>query len=515
VKQSNHELFRGRNLIIVDSVKTWPADWKGYAVMSALDYLVSNALSRQGLRVMNLCKHDERLSLGYYVSLLAEARGHRVIPSAKTLQDIGSKSSYHDVLEDLQPQIDNSLARIESDTFTLSVYFGENLAQSHNRLAKLLYNAFKCPLMRFNFKRVRGHWKTRSVEHLGLDKLPYNHLEFTRGLLDRLLHKRWKAPHIVKTPRYELAILHNPLEPHPPSNDAALKKFAKAARRLGMRAEFIQPDDYPRLLEYDALFIRETTNLEHHTLRFANKAEREGMVVIDDPDSIRRCCNKVYLTELMQRNRIRIPKTQIFHKQNWETIVDSLLFPCIVKVPNGSFSVGVYKVEDKQDFAERTKALFKHSAVLLVQEFLPTDYDWRIGVLDQEVLYACHYYMSRGHWQIYNHGARRKQDRAGMAQCIPLQQVPKSVKDTALNACRAIGNGLYGVDIKNRDAKTYVIEVNDNPSIDSGVEDALLEDTLYDKIMHSFLNRLELSRNAHRFQENPVASANPGEQNVS
>lgn len=37
-----------------------------------------------------------------------------------------------------------------------------------------------------------------------------------------------------------------------------------------------------------------------------------------------------------------------------------------------------------------------------------------------------------------------------------------------------------------------VIEVNDNPSIDSGVEDQVLKDQLYREIMGEFLRRLEI-----------------------
>ena len=40
-------------------------------------------------------------------------------------------------------------------------------------------------------------------------------------------------------------------------------------------------------------------------------------------------------------------------------------------------------------------------------------------------------------------------------------------------------------------SKFYVIEVNDNPSIDAGVEDAVLQDDLYQQIMAVFLQRIE------------------------
>ena len=74
---------------------------------------------------------------------------------------------------------------------------------------------------------------------------------------------------------------------------------------------------------------------------------------------------------------------------------------------------------------------------------------------------------------------------------MPTFEVPKQVIRAAVNACKQIGNGLYGVDIKQSGKEVYIIEVNDNPSIDSGVEDQYLESDLYDEIMEEFRRRLD------------------------
>ena len=89
-----------------------------------------------------------------------------------------------------------------------------------------------------------------------------------------------------------------------PSNERALEKFEKAAERMGhRRCELITATISRRLAEFDALFIRETTSVNHHTYRFARRAAAEGLVVIDDPESIVRCTNKVYLAELLRTPR--------------------------------------------------------------------------------------------------------------------------------------------------------------------------------------------------------------------
>src|SRR5690606_17782574 len=112
--------------------------------------------------------------------------------------------------------------------------------------------------------------------------------------------------------RYDLAILHNPEEPLPPSDKKALANFIKAGKDNDVLVELIEKKDYDRIAEFDALFIRETTALNHHTYKFAKKAESEGVVCIDDSMSILRCTNKIYMHNLLNSNNINAPKTIVF-----------------------------------------------------------------------------------------------------------------------------------------------------------------------------------------------------------
>lgn len=143
----------------------------------------------------------------------------------------------------------------------------------------------------------------------------------------------------------------------------------------------------------------------------------------------------------------------------------------IVKLPEGSFSRGVYKCTDRDGLIERLTDMLETSALALVQEYLYTDFDWRIGVLAGKPIYACRYHMAKGHWQIYNHANQHQS--VGESETLATFEVPKKVLDAAIRSTKLIGNGLYGVDIKQKDHSVYVIEVNDNPSIDDGVEDAI------------------------------------------
>ena len=101
--------------------------------------------------------------------------------------------------------------------------------------------------------------------------------------------------------------------------------------------------------------------------------------------------------------------------------------------------------------------------------------------------------MARGHWQIYNWGASKTLEKEGNFATIPLEDVPNSVIKLAQRSAKLVGNGLYGIDIKELDGGPTVIEVNDNPNIDFGVEDKVLGNELYERVIGAFIKRIEAS----------------------
>ena len=226
--------------------------------------------------------------------------------------------------------------------------------------------------------------------------------------------------------------------------------------------------------------------------RIVGKRWSGYIAVIDDPESIIRCTNKVYLSELFEKARIPAPASQLLFRSNeytYEEISERLGSPFILKIPDGSFSVGMHKVADQDELRTALDEMFGHSSVVLAQEFTPTEFDWRIGILDGEPLFACKYFMAKGHWQIYNHAVTGK-NLCGPWETIPVYKVPAKVRETALKAAALIGKGLYGVDLKVVDGRPVVIEINDNPSIDHEVEDEVLGDELYYRIVNYFINKL-------------------------
>lgn len=478
------------SLIVVNNPDRWPFNIPDVEVVAARAYLVERRYTEmRHVRVFNLCRSYAYQSVGYYVSLLAEARGHRPQPSLTTIQDMKSPVVARILSEDVDELIQKSLAPIKGDTFTLSIYFARNLARSHDRLSLHLYNMFQAPLLRAEFARREERWELRDISPISTAEIPESHRPFVTEVAAQFLAGR--RPNLPRRapPRYHMAILYEPTEAHKPSNEKAIQKFIRAADKFDVEVEIITRDDYARLAEFDALFIRRTTAVNHFTFRFASRAEAEGLVVMDDPRSILRCTNKVYLAELLDRHDILAPKTVIVHRDNLDAVCAELGFPIILKQPDSAFSIGVTKVKTREEFDAQVDELFAKTELLVAQEFLQTDFDWRIGVLDRKPLYACRYFMARKHWQIISN-ADGDTDY-GKVEAVPLELVPQHVVRTAVKAAGLIGDGLYGVDLKQVGRQCYVIEVNDNPSIDAGFEDALLRDSLYERIVETFVRRIE------------------------
>ncbi len=475
-------------VIITENPKSWNIDLQGITVIPPAEYLTDNQyLNAKNTKIINLCKTYTYQSLGYYVSLLAEARGHKVIPKVSTIQDLRYPSLIREDSLEFDDLIQDTLKHVDQNEYDLYIYFGKTGNEQYNRLSGLLFSLIQSPILKVGFKRKKRHWTLQYTKPLNISEVPAE----DRDLLSKALQQYFagRSEKNFQRKKYDLAILINPDETTPPSDSKAIQKFVKAADKVGFSVDLITKNDLGKLSQYDALFIRETTNVNHHTFRFAKKAESEGLVVMDDSESILRCTNKVYLNEVLQAHQIPTPKSYILSKQASLDVLSNLKFPFVIKQPDSCFSQGVVKVNNDQELKQTVANLFQKSDLLIVQEFMPTSFDWRIGVLDGTPFYVCKYFMARNHWQIVNW--KNKQSDNGRAETLMIADTPGPVLDMAVKASNLIGDGLYGVDIKESNGQYYVIEVNDNPSIDTGIEDKIIKDQLYLNIMDTFMQRVK------------------------
>lgn len=487
------------NIIVVDNPKQWTLEVEGLRVISSKKYLSDpEFLEIKNVRIFNLSNTYRYQSIGYYVSLMASAREHRAIPNVTTIRDFRNVSIIRTIASDIDELMQSTLNKISQSQVSFNIYFGQTIDPAFKQLGQKLYGLFETPLLQVIFNRT-DRWVIQRVTPLSLDKIDKNDFEriqkFAKNYFSK---KRFHKPRFQNY-KYDLAILVDPEEKNPPSNKEALENFKEAARKVGFYTEFIGKDDYDRLSEFDALFIRETTNVNDHTYHFSRMAYAEGLVVIDDPWSILRCSNKIFLNERMKQNRITTPESWVIGKGMYKpSEFKYYKYPVVLKQPDSAFSIGVTKVNNAEEMEISVNGLLKKSDLIIVQEFLPSEYDWRIGVLDEKPLFACKYFMADNHWQIYNWDGK-KEDASGDFETVPISEVPQKVVKTAVKAASLMGDGLYGVDLKMINNKVYLIEVNDNPNIDAGIEDVVLKEELYLEVIRSIYKRIEMSRNLSRF----------------
>src|SRR3954447_546984 len=494
-------------LIIVDEPGDWPLDIPDVRIVTAQDYLTDSYYAndigrergqggRRSVKIFNLCKSYHYQSSGYYVSLLAEARGHKPLPKAGTMEDLQSRNLVRYLTEDLHGTIQRLLPALATDEFVLPIYFGHSMDARYDSLGHQLFNLLQAPLLSAHFQRHHDQWRLHGVHAMTAKDIPPEHHELAVRAATTFFRRRNSAPREHPF-RFDLAILHDPENPEPPSNAKALEKFKKAAEDLDMRAEFITRADAGRIPQFDALFIRDTTFVNHYTYRFSRRALAEGLVVIDDPDSILKCGNKVYLAELLAHRNIRTPKTLLVHRDNIASIIPELGFPCVLKQPDSSFSRGVAKVETKAELKAKVTELLGKSMLVIAQEWLPTEFDWRVGILDRRPLFVARYRFPRGHWQVVKRDEQQRKLSEGPTEAVSLSEAPQELVAIALKSANLIGDGFYGVDVKQVGHRFYVIEINDNPNVDAGNEDAVLKDGLYHDVMNVFLKRIEARKQAH------------------
>ena len=481
-------------VIVVDNPETWKIRGANLAIVSSHEYLTNPDWAKaRKLRVFNLCRSYSYQSKGYYVSLLAEARGHKPIPTVRNLLDVHKPFVIKMVSEDMDSLIQRRLKDLRSDEFILSVYFGRNLAEKYDDLSNLFYRMFGVPFLRVRFVRSTSRlWHIKSVRTISAKDIPDNHFEFVlRRAEDYFSRKRYGSgkagAHIG---RYAMAILYRDDDPAPPSDWEAIQKFVRYGEKAGFNVDVISVKDYSRLLMYDALFIRQNTHVNNETYQFAHQAQREGIALLDYPESILKINNKVYLAEMLQSAGVATPKTMIVHRRNRHLVESTLKLPCVLKLPDSTFSFGVKKAETSDELEKLIESMLKKSDLLIAQEYIFTEFDWRVGILDGDPLFVCKYLMARNHWQIYNWEAQKGSDVSGGFEGVRLADVPPAILKIAAKAVKPIGLGLYGVDIKTVKGRPVVIEINENPNIDEGVEDFGEGDVVYRRIIDAFMRRI-------------------------
>src|SRR3954463_13299331 len=167
-----------RTLIVTDHQQGW-FEVPDAAVLTARRYLAEPD-GDADVRVLNLCRTDRYQGRGYYVSLVAEARGQRPLPDVKTVEALKSEARVRALSSGLEALVHKMLRHDESDRFELDVYLGKDPAERHPVLAERLFASVRAPLLRALLSRVDGRWRLDAVQAIGVADIPAQPRAFLR-----------------------------------------------------------------------------------------------------------------------------------------------------------------------------------------------------------------------------------------------------------------------------------------------------------------------------------------------
>ena len=197
--------------------------------------------------------------------------------------------------------------------------------------------------------------------------------------------------------------------------------------------------------------------------------EMYGYTLVNDTEAFDLCTSKYFSYLKMVKENIRTPKTiPITHSSEVEECVKRLgsKFPIVLKSSTGTQTgVGVVIVESMRSLKALVQMtlLYNKHLPLIIQEFVPIDYDIRVIVCEGQILGS----MKR---EVISGDGRSNVSLGAEASPIELTEIEKS---EAIRIAEVFGTRLAGIDLlpaDNREKeKPYCLEVNSNPGF-RGIE---------------------------------------------
>ncbi|KAB2875332.1 MAG: RimK family alpha-L-glutamate ligase, partial [Bauldia sp.] len=216
-------------VILVDSPKDFPNADTPHKVITTRDYLARSSLF-QGTRpkIVNLARSFAYQSRGYYCSLLAEARGHRIIPSTETMIDLGARQLYAQALPELDDSLAKSLAAAADKTVPTRIlaYFGVVTDHRFDRFGRLLFDWFRCPVLEVTIDNG-DRPQIRRLASVPVTRLSAAELRLFHEALHDHTRREWRSKKDRAPPRYSFAVLYDPKEALPPSSRATIKHWSR------------------------------------------------------------------------------------------------------------------------------------------------------------------------------------------------------------------------------------------------------------------------------------------------
>ena len=258
------------------------------------------------------------------------------------------------------------------------------------------------------------------------------------------------------------------------------KAIIEAAKKRGSAIElktFDSRDLYFDLL--DGSNIAETfgkVSLQRVAQYFRNLhltavLEGHGVQVVNNLDSAQVCGNKLLTTMLLAKEGVPTPRTKLaFTEDAALKALDELGYPAVIKPTIGSWGRLVALVNDvdaaKSVIEDREEMYPLYHVYYMQEKVKRPPRDIRAIVVGDRAVAAIYRISTTNDW-------RTNTARGGRAENLPIS---KELDDLCVRATRALGGGVYGVDLmESEDRGLLVHEVNNttefkNVMAQSGVD---------------------------------------------
>jgi len=223
------------------------------------------------------------------------------------------------------------------------------------------------------------------------------------------------------------------------------------------------------LPKYDAVIPRIGASITFYGTSVVRQFEMMGTYSINESVAISRSRDKLRSLQLLSRKGIGLPRTGFASKPDK---VDDLIknvggAPVVIKLLEGTQGIGVVLAETKKAAESIIEAFMGLKANILVQEFIKEagGADIRCLVVGDKVVAAMKRQGAEGEFRSNLH-------RGGSAEIVKLSPAERK---TAVNAAKAMGLNMCGVDILRSNNGPVVMEVNSSPGLE-GIETATGKD---------------------------------------
>lgn len=236
---------------------------------------------------------------------------------------------------------------------------------------------------------------------------------------------------------------------------------------------YYQPQEgNPYLLpNYDGILPRFGTASTKMGCAVLRHFQAKGVYCLNTENAFLTARDKWQSLQILREQGIAVPNSQLSGIEvEAKTAVQQMNPPLIIKTLNGSQGIGVMLVEKAQSAVSILETLTQAEVPVLLQDFIEeaNGADIRCFVIGNKVVAAMQRIGQNGEFRANFH-------RGGTAQKITLTDEEKQI---AVNATKALGLVVSGVDFIRSKSGLLVLEVNASPGLEmiektSGVDIAL------------------------------------------